>query len=100
MVATSPEHMPETRQEVRNGREPQVPAPAWDNSPPSGRSAAVAYLLWEQVVAGSIPAAPTKPSRGSSARLLRGDSSRRDQGWARHGVRSPEPGPPPQFRLP
>ncbi|MGH9315956.1 MAG: hypothetical protein ACRD1P_02455, partial [Thermoanaerobaculia bacterium] len=24
--------------------------------------AAVAYLLWEQVVAGSIPAAPTKPS--------------------------------------
>src|SRR6266540_7302351 len=59
MVATSPEHMPETRQEVRNGREPRVPAPAWDNSPPSGRSAAVAYLLWEQVVAGSIPAAPT-----------------------------------------
>ena len=25
----------------------------------AGRSAAVAYLLWEQMVAGSIPAAPT-----------------------------------------
>src|SRR6266540_166082 len=71
MVATSPEHMPETRQEVRNGREPRVPAPAWDNSPPSGRSAAVAYLLWEQVVAGSIPAAPTKPSRELALSLPR-----------------------------
>ena len=32
---------------------------AWDNFSSSGRSAAVAYLLWEQMVAGSIPAAPT-----------------------------------------
>src|SRR6266542_2895837 len=70
MVATSPEHMPETRQEVRNGREPRVPAPAWDNSPPSGRSAAVAYLLWEQVVAGSIPAAPTSTSASLARDLL------------------------------
>jgi hypothetical protein len=29
----------------------------------SGRSAAVAYLLWEQMVAGSIPAAPTSAFR-------------------------------------
>ena len=129
--------MPETRQEVRNGREPRVPAPAWDNSPPSGRSAAVAYLLWEQVVAGSIPAAPTKPSRelardlrpagapasesagcglhrspdlslrsrSRGARLLRSVTSRRllaprPRLGPTRGVRSPEPGPPPQFRLP
>src|SRR5262249_25851274 len=31
-----------------------------DNPRSPGRSAAVAYLLWEQMVAGSIPAAPTK----------------------------------------
>src|SRR5438309_1754600 len=35
---------------------------AWDNSSSPGRSAAVAYLLWEQMVAGSIPAAPTSRS--------------------------------------
>src|SRR6266542_5013521 len=48
----------------------RVPAPAWDNSPPSGRSAAVAYLLWEQVVAGSIPAAPTSTSASLARDLL------------------------------
>src|SRR4029079_2942436 len=35
---------------------------AWDNFLSPGRSAAVAYLLWEQMVAGSIPAAPTRSS--------------------------------------
>lgn len=50
---------------TRAGRPSARPASQNDAGPgaiiaDAGRSAAVAYLLWEQMVAGSIPAAPTK----------------------------------------
>ena len=56
------------------------------NNQSSGRSAAVARLLWEQDVAGSIPAAPTSfagvARRSSSGPVIRWpqfDSERRHQ---------------------
>src|SRR5262249_50079593 len=62
---------------------------AWDNPTTSGRSAAVAYLLWEQMVAGSIPAAPTNlrcsPQRAMPTDALLFMRSERmiDQNWRR-----------------
>src|SRR5688572_8852612 len=54
-----------------------VPADQRGIIPPlPGRSAAVAYLLWEQMVAGSIPAAPTTLPRYQRQRQ-RGVTARR-----------------------
>ena len=63
-----------------------------DNPRSPGRSAAVAYLLWEQMVAGSIPAAPTNfdaacSSLNSCNRHPESGSNRRP--WGARGAQPP-----------